>query len=914
MGIPVITTVTSNQRYVVADSGRVHAILTVSNFVGQMDVLFAAAGPAPTLSLHRGGAMLALPLPAVGGSSAGTLSDGSTAWDVGWTLADEPAPPPPLVGAHRRVTITISDPSFVMPSAAFTLKVHAATELPTVDVTATTGTLGDIEADPTMTLLSPPTQSVVELQPAIALQARAFRTIVASVSPAPCAGISVVWSQTDGPSLTWTNPAQSSDGTGCRRDISITAPAVGGGSTMTFAYTATAGEFSNSIAASVAVTPRTRRTILVLDRSGSMSGARWTNAVRAAHIWMDIVAGIRRGVNASDRIGILVFDDLQSGFRVGSPSDRIKVVAPAVGALAALPDPPPATLTLEPPGRMTPIGDGLRVGLDELLEGLDPATAPSVFYSLVLLTDGYENSGTIRVDPDTPPKGVGQLFDTIKRQGARAAFNFGDDPTLTTPKNIRVYPIGVGPGSVQEDVLDDLAYGDVPQPPGFYRLTTSIEDLAAGFAQIGAHDYGGAALVSNSGPDPVFGPDAGVTDATYVSVNAGEHKLVVVMLKKTAAEVMEITKRAVGGSFEAVPVGALTTWVRDAHVTAVIDLSVGGLATAASEWRVRRTGGVDPLTPTQVIAVRDLSLLTDIAFDRTRYRSGQPMTIMTRIRSNGRPVTGATVRVELAMPGESLGTTLAQGSKLLPSGGAGFLTAVPVVSTTVSTHGGAAGGGTTGTVADPLHPKPAMLQAILKARQMSEFPIESPPAVFPDGTDRLHDDGAHADGGAGDGDYANTFTRTTREGTYTFRFTITGSLPDGSPFADTLTMSRWVGLEIDPLECIIDMRPVGIANRALRAVDVFVTPISRAGEYLGPFRGSAIVYRTSAGAFVGDLVTHPDGRYSQRLEYAAGSAPIVTITIDGKRLPPAAVAPGCLAMPINLVREIIRRIVKLFKP
>jgi hypothetical protein len=141
---------------------------------------------------------------------------------------------------------------------------------------------------------------------------------------------------------------------------------------------------------------------------------------------------------------------------------------------------------------------------------------------------------------------------------------------------------------------------------------------------------------------------------------------------------------------------------------------------------------------------------------------------------------------------------------------------------------------------------------------------------------------------------------------------MTGSLPDGSPFADTITMSRWVGIQVDPVASPIVVRQLALADRTRRAIEVVVTPTSRAGELLGPFRASAIAFRTSAGTFTSPLITHPDGRYSRTLEYAAtGAAPIVTITIHGRDLPPVVLGRGCLAAPIEVLRQILRRLAQL---
>ena len=63
----------------------------------------------------------------------------------------------------------------------------------------------------------------------------------------------------------------------------------------------------------------------------------------------------------------------------------------------------------------------------------------------------------------------------------------------------------------------------------------------------------------------------------------------------------------------------------------------------------------------------DLVLAAEVVFDRDRYSTGQPMVLTCRLRFGDEPVTGAKVFVELARPGESLGTFLARnGSNYRP--------------------------------------------------------------------------------------------------------------------------------------------------------------------------------------------------------------------------------------------------------
>jgi hypothetical protein len=375
-------------------------------------------------------------------------------------------------------------------------------------------------------------------------------------------------------------------------------------------------------------------------------------------------------------------------------------------------------------------------------------------------------------------------------------------------------------------------------------------------------------------------------------VPQSEAKLVVVLVWKAVADTMELQWRhqgVIGEAFAAVPGGAINIHPRPSHGLAVVDLTAGTPNATGTEWRVRyndssTAAAFDPINVGQILAARDLRVRTEIVFDRTGYRTGQPMKIEARIGAGGRPISNAQVVVELAAPGESLGTFLSVNSQQFQ------ITTIP---------------GTTpvGTVpaGDPQRPKQVLLSQLLRLRGLEELPTVRPTRFFVDGTDRLWDDGTHGDGAANDGRYANTYTRTDKEGTYTFRFHISGQTPDGSRFADTLTVSRWVGVNVDPLSSLIVINALPARDARFQVAQVVVTPRDRGGQFLGPFRASEVKFAATKAMFQGDTVISPDGRYSRELIYPRGKFPIVTVSVQGKLLPRIPVCSGHLGTIVRLV-------------
>jgi hypothetical protein len=365
-------------------------------------------------------------------------------------------------------------------------------------------------------------------------------------------------------------------------------------------------------------------------------------------------------------------------------------------------------------------------------------------------------------------------------------------------------------------------------------------------------------------------------NAVYFQVPKGEQRLVFLVPWSNFNDSINVAWRPSGTnqSFTVATGAAVATENRGTH--GVVTVALPQVTADATDWRVQHiSGGVSqPLTNADVVAVRDLHTQTEITLDRPEYYIGDQVRLTCSIRSGGAPVTGASVLVDIARPGEGLGTFLATNSgKVRHDREGGFQESKP-------THSG-----------DPDHGKGLLFKTLLQATGQTEL------ATVEDFDLRLFDDGAHGDGAAGNGDYSNAFTDTLKEGTYTFRFRITGQLPDGSSFSRLFVRSTWVGVRPDPASTVVIWQIGGVVNGLQQATLTF-TPQTATGELLGPYREHAIDFTVWNGALGGALVGNLDGSYVQTIEYQPGDTPVVVPGVYGEPLNPTGPTidgkPGCL--------------------
>lgn len=679
--------------------------------------------------------------------------------------------------------------------------------------------------------------------------------------------------------------------------LAFTAPPIYGSTALSFTIEAwydfnndsaiSAGEPSNSSTVPVTVEQNTHHMVVVLDRSGSMAGtlggkSKWEETKLAARLWADLFGAFRTTTaSAVHKMGFLTFEHGTCSWGVAAGATDITLRSPGSGAalsapLAELSGLTTAEFNLGSPGSCTPIGDALVAAI----EALHATPAPThVRYTVLLMTDGYANSGIVTIKANTA--GGGSKTWTSWRNDHLAMADYA-----AILNNMNLYTLGVG-ASVEVDLLSQLP-STVNNVNGldFSVASESASELLPEFAlmlsdALGVEEVATSTLPLNTDLEPA----ADKLEAKYFHLNAGEQKLVIVVGRTAVlTEGLRIRRRPQSGGdwFQVIPgsggVAALVT--RPTYFLVIVDLAteLGSSPSPSSEWKVQLRGSNGTGTAVAIpnlLVLDDLYLATDFSFDRHLYRTGDPMQIQCRVFAGNTPITGATVRVETAAPDVGLGTFLSEGgAAILRRSGDDKGERPPFAFPTSDNFG------------DSYAPKQAQLVTLLDARGWTDLPTTSPPPPFVDGTDRLHDDGAHGDGAANNGVYANTFANTAKEGVYAFRFHITGDLGAGGRFHRVKTISRWVGVTVDAAASPITLTPYTAAPPGMQGVTVSIVPRDAKGEYLGPYRADEVTINASVGTFDGDVVGQIDGSYTRVLLFPEGKQPVITATAGGVTLTP----------------------------
>ncbi|MEO6218638.1 MAG: vWA domain-containing protein [Sphingomonas sp.] len=617
------------------------------------------------------------------------------------------------------------------------------------------------------------------------------------------------------------------------------------------------------------------RLALVLDRSGSMGETlgggldKWTAAVRAAHAWTDMFRAFRP--QATHQVGVITFESGTGGFGVQPLPAEITFRNPSNGAVAAGLAPLGGfgsvnNWNLGSPQTSTPIGDALV----EAWQGIGAGAGPDDVGAVILLTDGYENAGLVSLASPAP---VGATTFTTRRT----------QPDLATANQqigANVYTLGVGT-TVDEDVLNMLGSNS-------YRLITGTTlEIQPALIEMLGH-------IVDAQPLQVLPPPGGPDGRLYYEQSTNERVLAFLVQWENITDNLLLARSDQGANvFAAVNPGdpGVSITKRGTHGLIRVDLRAHFAPNPppAGDWRLEHVdnGGTRiPLVANKVAAMVDLYTKVEIGFDKRQYFIGEPIGLTCRIRAGGARVSDAKVTLEAARPGEGLGTFLTIYARRYqpPKPGKG----------------------------DQLVGKGLMYQTLLKLTDRDSLPIVSVPPF------ELYDDGVHDDGAAGDGDFANVYADTAKEGTYTFRFRAEGKLPDGSRFSRIFVRSTWVGVKPDPGLLGVVWASAGTVDNLVLSTAT-MTPRAKNGEYLGPFRTAAIALTVHGGTLDGPLIDHHDGSYSQRVLHAPGVDPILVPTIydtpmvpSGPAIDPPATKRDCCRLWHRAFRCTIDGILRFF--
>lgn len=584
-----------------------------------------------------------------------------------------------------------------------------------------------------------------------------------------------------------------------------------------------------SAPATMEVTPRDHRAVVVVDRSGSMAlQQRWDNATTAARMLLGLFHAFRGDLATDDRIGVVVFDAANCVWGPAADTTTataLPLQAPADAAEIA------CALELGGPGGCTPLGDGLIAGMQLLSGGGD-----NTRYTLMVLTDGYENAGRVQVGPGALPAGVTR-FSSARNAGGLADVN----------ARMSLFTVGLGT-SVDEPVLDNLPTS--APGGGQYLLMTDPAELTDAFGHMMSFSQQAAVLTTHATP--------GATAVTMTTATGAERLAVAV---RTPAGTVALSFRE-AGTRDAFLEHRTQKACDSVQVVAVTDVRALGID-GAIEWRVEHYDIPDmplALSPSQVLAYEDLRVQATVSLDQPTYAVGDHMRVTVHLRDRGQPIREAKVVAALEAPGVGLGEALTEfGHRYRPPDD-------------VDDRDAPAG-------------KALMISAMLKAFDWEQMPRTRPAAIFVDGSDDLHDPD-------GNGDYTNLFTDVDHEGSYTWTLRTVGVDNAGNPFDRLLRVSSWAGIRVDADLTELRIREIDHGS-GLTAVEVTALPVDGRGRPLGPWWDHAVVFavRDAEFAHVHDERPAPvafDGTYRRVVLFRRDARPGLLLSIAGTRIGPFA--------------------------
>lgn len=569
--------------------------------------------------------------------------------------------------------------------------------------------------------------------------------------------------------------------------------------------------------------------VLLFDTSGSMewshSGAmgvptdqqRLTLAKRAAIPFMQMIEDHFLG---QVYFGITAFPPHPWNSGVGCVGAVLTpmTVADANNVNAATSQQPPGTIQNLSAEGNTPLLGGMTAALGVF--GTQPKQA------ILLLSDGYHNCPSTVSPTDAS---VTNLIAQITNQGAR------------------VYTVGFGrPTDVDHPLLEAFAN----QTNGsFYDVTVAGFDAANWDPQTALQATYKSILVTWLGLDPIADPfgtiQAGQQDSHQVPITSHSRK-VSFFLSWASAAAGRLGLRVLASDGQPVTQGGTTMGVRvhegETHVLITVD-----------EAFLDQPGKLDGTPWTLEIDAENLdaeqvkyqySVFSTSALKMSpqvraqAFTTGANLTIKAAITEGGQPVTGLSdVKVRIGRPLDGQGNWFAEHHVTETE-----LQKIPAQ---------------IGTETLSLRQR--------KARYLFEQRKVDLPGRLDLGYLQLFDDGTHGDADKNDGIYTNTFSDTSKEGSYIFHFRATGTSLTGSAFMREAELQHYLLPIFSPDQSQIEFVDIA-ADAGLQRVRVIVTPKDSLDNHLGPGRGGAIHFSVDHGKAIGALTDNLDGTYSQIME------------------------------------------------
>jgi hypothetical protein len=603
------------------------------------------------------------------------------------------------------------------------------------------------------------------------------------------------------------------------------------------------------------VSQRRQQIVIVLDRSGSMVlENRYENAKIACRVLIHLFDGLRDQVNDGDRVAIVAFEDETAGFRGGSPSTRIQTLLPLSTLPAAVTAINNGTVDFGAPGTNTPIGDGLIAAID-LLGNAGPITDQR--FSIILLTDGQENSGTVALVPASATDGAISFQTAVNASAKRQA--------VLDQSRCKLSAIALGP-TADQSVLSQLAAFHA----GEFALVSDPGELAGSFGHmlensqtVNAPTKQSTPTTGVTDPDSVTPPAAPfVFQPVYFSTEPTADRLVLSVVPAAGTTVITDTiqlARWDGASYHPETVTIQSTDSDRATFVAKLPPIAAG---HQIDWRVIRGGNPSigqPLDAAQVLAYIDLHLRADVILDQPAYRTGDRMTLTVRIRQDSTPILGATVTATLDAPAVGLGEQLTAMGNVQVAGPTKDSKDVPTW-------------------------MEQRIGTLLTRNKWHALPRHCPPGgLFVDGTDQLADPD-------GDGNYTNTFAQVFKEGTYTWTLSVAGKDANGNPFTRQLSISTFVSVKVDPRASKIKVTRLHNDPSGLLAAQVVVLPQDRRGEDLGPGKDDQVIFALQDGTFQHVQQHQPapvqtDGTYQRVVLYTNRQRPTLLVKAAKVLLP-----------------------------